>query len=190
MPDWNRLLPALVALLTLTPAAGRAQTFDFYVLIEGTKQGLFANESIRSNHTPRIVGVNFDYRVTTPRDPVTGMSRGRRQHGPVVMTKEWGAASPQLFQALVSNELLKSVVFEFYQTNSQGEEEMATTVKLTNATVTDIHQYSPSASNASGGKHLTAANRRQLEDISFTFGAIEIQHLPGKTMATDQMGLR
>ena len=181
---------ALGALLTLTPVAGWAQTFDYYVLIEGTKQGMFANESARSNHSPRLVGVSFDYVVTTPRDAATGMSRGRRQHGPVVMTKEWGAASPQLFQALVSNEILKSVVFEFYQTNSQGAEELATTVKLTNATVTDIHQYSPSASNGAGGKHVSAQDRRQLEDISFTFGTIEIQHLPGKTMATDQMGLR
>jgi type VI secretion system secreted protein Hcp len=189
MIHFARLL-ALGALLTLTPAVGRAQTFDFYVLIEGTKQGLFANESARSNHAPRVVGVNFDYLVSTPRDPATGMSRGRRQHGPVVMTKEWGAASPQLFQALVSNEILKSVVFEFYQTNSQGDEELATTVKLTNATVTDIHQYSPSSGSGAGGKHVSVQDRRQLEDISFTFGAIEIQHLPGKTMATDQMGLR
>jgi type VI secretion system secreted protein Hcp len=183
-----RMLGA-AALLAVMPAAGRAQTFEYYVLIEGTKQGMFANESARNNHASRVVGLNFDYLVTVPRDPATGISRGKRLHGPVVMTKEWGAASPQLFQALVSNELLKSVVFEFYQNSSQGEEELATTIKLTNATVTDIHQYSPSATNATGGK-LSGANRRQLEDVSFTFGSIEIQHVPGKTMATDQMGLR
>jgi type VI secretion system secreted protein Hcp len=184
-----RMLAVVVALLALIPAAGRAQTFEYYVSIEGTKQGMFANESARNNHTPRVVGVSFDYLVTTPRDPVTGISRGRRLHGPVVLTKEWGPASPQLFQALVSNEVLKSVVFEFYQTNSQGGEELGTRVKLSNAMVTDIHQYSPSSSSGTGSAHL-AASRRQLEDVSFTFGSIEIEHLPGKTMATDQMGLR
>ncbi|MBC8123415.1 MAG: type VI secretion system tube protein Hcp [Gemmatimonadaceae bacterium] len=177
----DRMVVAVTALLALMPAVGRAQTFEFYVSIEGTKQGLFANESIRSNHMPRVVGLNFDYLVKTPLDPATGAVSGKRRHGPVVMTKEWGAASPQLFQALVSNELLKSVVFEFYQTNQQGEEEVATLVKLTNAAVVEIHQHSPPVGN----------NRRQLEDVSFTFGAIEIQHLPGKTIATDSWtGLR
>lgn len=189
MPAWDRMLLALVALLSLTPAAAQAQT-EFYVLIEGTKQGQFANESIRSNRAPRVVGLGFDYLVKTPRDPSTGQVSGRRQHGPVTMTKAWGAASPQLFQALVSNELLKSVVFEFYQTNTQGQEELATMVKLSNATVTEIHQYSPSGDKAAGAKHANAADWRQFEDVSFAFSAIEIQHLPGKTMATDQMGLR
>ncbi len=182
MPAWDRMLLAVVALLTLMPAVGRAQTFEFYVLIEGPKQGPFANESVRKGHANRVVGLNFDYLVKTPRDPTTGVATGKRQHGPVVITKEWGAASPQLFQALVSNELLKAVVVEFYQVNqSTGAEELAMLVTLTNATVSEIHQRSPSAANL---------GRRQLEDVSFTFGAIEIQHLPGKTMATDQMGLQ
>ena len=172
---------AVVALLVLMPAIGRAQTFEFYVAIEGTKQGPFANESIRLNRTPRLVGLNFDYLVKTPRDAATGQISGKRQHGPVMFTKEWGAASPQLFQALVSNETLKSVVFEFYQTNAQGAEELATMVKLTNAVISEIHQYSPETTS---GSH-TGAGRRQLEDVSFTFGTIEIQHVPGKTMATD-----
>ena len=74
----------------------------------------------------------------------------------------------------MSNEVLKTVVFEFYQTNQNGEEELATTVKLTNATVIEIHKHSP-----------TVANRGQLEDMSSTFGGIEIQSLTGKTMAAD-----
>lgn len=187
MSAWDRMPLAIVALLTLMPAVGRAQTFEFYVLIEGTKQAQFANESTRSNHAPRLVGLNFDYLVKTPRDAVTGMVSGKRQHGPVTMTKEWGAASPQLFQALVSNEILKSVVFEFYQTNEAGEEQLATMVKLTNATVIEIHQRTPTPTP---GTNASAGNRRQLEDVSFTFSTIEIQHVPGKTMATDQMGLR
>jgi type VI secretion system secreted protein Hcp len=169
----GHLLPAVIV-LALMPAGVRAQNAEFYVQIEGTRQGQFANESPRNNHTPRVVGLNFDYTVKVPRDATTGLTSGRRQHGPVVVTKEWGAASPQLFQALVSNEALKTVVFEFYQTNQNGEEELATTVKLTNAMVSEIHKHSP-----------TTPNRSQLEDVSFTFAGIEIQSLPGKTMAAD-----
>ena len=170
----HRMLRVVVALIGLMPAAARAQSSEFYVQIEGTKQGQFANESARNNHAPRVVGLNFDYSVKVPRDAATGLPSGKRQHGPVVLTKEWGAASPQLFQALVTNEVLRTVLFEFYHINQNGEEELATTVKLTNATVVEIHQHSP-----------TVAKVGQLEDVSFTFGGIEIQNQQGKTMAAD-----
>jgi type VI secretion system secreted protein Hcp len=194
MPALDRLLLVVVALLALMPTVGRAQTpgggMEFYVLIEGTKQGLFANESVRSSHANRVVGLNFDYLVKVPRD-ATGAPSGRRQHGPVVFTKEWGAASPQLFQALVSNEVLKSVVFEFYQTSqTTGADELAVLVKLTNATVVEIHQYGGSAGPEATAKHTASRDAPRLEDVSFTFAGIEIQHVLGKTMAADQVGAR
>ena len=34
--------------------------------------------------------------VISPRDSASGMATGKRQHAPVKITKEWGAASPQL----------------------------------------------------------------------------------------------
>ena len=34
--------------------------------------------------------------VIAPRDSATGMATGKRQHAPVTIVKEWGAASPQL----------------------------------------------------------------------------------------------
>lgn len=34
--------------------------------------------------------------VIAPRDSATGMATGKRQYAPVKITKEWGAASPQL----------------------------------------------------------------------------------------------
>ena len=36
------------------------------------------------------------YEVTSPRDIATGQASGKRMHKPFVITKEWGAASPQL----------------------------------------------------------------------------------------------
>jgi type VI secretion system secreted protein Hcp len=177
------LLPVLLAVSLGLPAAASAQRAaggPFYVLIEGTKQGLFANEAVAKAHPNRVAGLSFNYTVKQPRDPASGLPSGKRQHQPVILTKERGAASPQLFQALVSNETLKSVVFEFYQVNqATGAEELAHLVKLSNATISEIHQYSPP-----GG----STDLRQLEDVSFTFDAIEIQHLPGKTIAMDTWG--
>ena len=34
--------------------------------------------------------------VVSPRDSASGMATGKRQYAPVRITKEWGAASPQL----------------------------------------------------------------------------------------------
>ena len=36
------------------------------------------------------------YQIVSPRDVATGQSSGKRMHKPFVITKEWGAAPPQL----------------------------------------------------------------------------------------------
>ena len=36
------------------------------------------------------------YQIVSPRDASSGLPTGRRMHKPFVVTKEWGAASPQL----------------------------------------------------------------------------------------------
>ncbi len=40
--------------------------------------------------------VVLTYEVKSPRDVATGQASGKRQHSQVTITKEWGAASPQL----------------------------------------------------------------------------------------------
>src|SRR5689334_16128763 len=95
---------------------------EFYVTVEATKQGRLKGESVRDAHRDALTGISFHYAVSSPRDMASGQASGRRQHQPVVFVKEWGAASPQLFQALVTNEVLKSVRFEFVKADEQGEE--------------------------------------------------------------------
>ncbi|MDQ6887627.1 MAG: type VI secretion system tube protein Hcp [Gemmatimonadota bacterium] len=159
---------------------------EFYVTIEGTKQGKFKGESVRDREKDKIAGLAFQYEVTSPRDLASGMASGKRQHKPIVFTKEWGAASPQLFQALTTNEVLKSVLFEFSRTNANGEEYVFQTIKLTNATVSAIKQYSAGATaeGAAASKRSADAGR-QLEDVSMTFQKIEMENRDGKTAAVD-----
>ena len=38
------------------------------------------------------------YTVKSPRDSASGQATGKRMHKPVTITKEWGAATPQLMQ--------------------------------------------------------------------------------------------
>jgi type VI secretion system Hcp family effector len=101
----------------------------------------------------------------------------------VTMTKAWGAASPQLFSALVNNELLKSVQFEFTRRDPGGVETLFQRVTLASAFVAGINQHiEPTYAAAT-------ANYPELEDITFLFGRITIENLLGATVAADNWEL-
>lgn len=161
--------------------------YQFYVTIQGTKQGRFkgAADGLRQKRESaksgaKIAGVRFLLETTSPRDLATGQASGKRQYKPIQITKEWDASSPQLFQALVENEVLKSVLFEFVKTNEQGKEFVYHTIKLTNATVSALRSYLD-LTDTTGDPF----DAHELEDVSFTFQKIEIENKEAKTAAAD-----
>lgn len=154
--------------------------YEFYVSIDGTKQGKFKGESTREMHKDKIAAIGFSYEVASPRDVATGQASGKRQHGPVTFVKEWGAASPQIFQALTSNEVLKSVLFEFLGTNANGEEQVEDTIKLTNASVSRMRRHIDVQPSGGG-------EERALDEVSLVFARIELESKTGKTMAVDDL---
>src|SRR5215472_464779 len=97
--------------------------FQAHVSIKGKKQGQFKGEGIQDKRKDKWIPVlSFAQEVVSPRDLATGQASGKRQWKPVKITKEWGAADPQIFAACVTNEVLPEVVFEFTKTNPSGEE--------------------------------------------------------------------
>ncbi len=161
--------------------------YEFYVKIKGKKQGQLKGESLREKRKDAwMTGLSFGYEVLSPRDVATGQASGKRQHKPIQFTKEWGAASPQLLTALCTNEVLDEVIFEFMKTNANGEEYVYQTVKLTNATVSHVRQYTGSGGDsASSSRHTAAYDTHELEEVSLTFRKIEIESKDGKTMGID-----
>lgn len=157
--------------------------YEFYVTIEAAKQGRLAGEIPDSTHEGKLAGIGFSYEVTSPRGEAGGAATGRRHHGALTFTKEWGAASPQLFGALVTNETIRSALFEFVRTNEVGEEHVFHTIKLTNATVSAIHQYVAAQDDAE-------LENAELEDVALTFRGIEIENIEGGTTASDSGGSR
>jgi len=157
--------------------------YDFYVTVEGTKMGKFKGEGPKTGE--KIPGLSFQYEVIAPHDSATGQHSGKRQHKPVTFVKEWGASTPQFFQALVNNEVLKTVKFEFMQINTNGEEFVFFTINLTNASVAGIRQYTETPEGVPSSKHASTAGNRELEAISFTFQKIELENKTAKTMAVD-----
>ena len=157
-----------------------------FMKFEGVRQGWFVGEvpdPLRESPSKVSLGLGFEQVVTAPRDAATGQATGRRQHSPIIVTKEWGAASPQLFQALVTNESLKTVQFDFYTpaANADGTAQRFFTIKLSNAFVSKIEKYEHF--NATG--HQDANDERFLEDVSLTFQKIDIMHVASASSASD-----
>lgn len=163
--------------------------YEFYVKIEGTHQGVFKGEVPQGKHKDKIAGIAFEYSVSSPRDIHTGAATGTREHKPVRITKEWGAATPQIFAACVTNEVLKKVTIEFIKKASDGKEHVFHSIKLTNATVMKVEQFSAPKSADAGGSstavHTSSADLREMETVSLTFSKIELENLDGQTSAED-----
>ena len=152
---------------------------QLYVTVDGAKQGKFKGEGLEGAKG-RIPGVALEYEANAPRDPFSGQASGKRQHKPVVFTKEWGTSSPQFYAALFTNEVLKSVLFEFVSMTSRGNE-VDHTIKLTNAAISGVRQHVHDGT--AGGPPVDS---RELQEVAFTFQKIEIESQAGKTTAVDE----
>jgi type VI secretion system secreted protein Hcp len=159
--------------------------FSCYVSIEGTKQGKFKGEqSFSKLGTGKITVLRLNYSVDMPHDLATGKPSGKRQHGVVRFTKEVGAASPQLFQALVQNEALKTVLFEFVRTTASGEEQVYFTIKLTGGNVAHV------ATSFDATIRGTRVDGHQLQEVDLTFDKIEVEETTAKTTSSDNWDIQ
>ena len=165
----------LSALVLLALVSTQAHAENVFMGVTGKVQGPFKGESPIAARKERMPLVAFNFEVLAPRDLNTGLPVGKRQHKPIVVTKEWGAASPQFVQALISNEVLTQVVIEFYDTATNGEEVISSTMKLTNASVTDVNQTFSE----------TAGKMANLQNISFTYQKMELTDKSGTTVIDD-----
>lgn len=152
-----------------------------YATVVGARQGTFKAEGAQAGlGKGKIPGVAFGYGVKVPHDAASGAAAGKRQHQPVSFTKEWGASSPQFYQAAYANEVLTTVTFEFTVVGVDGKELTDHTIKLTNATITEIEQ-SVQMGEAGG----PVVDSRDLQTISFAFQKIDITSNTGGTEAID-----
>jgi type VI secretion system secreted protein Hcp len=153
---------------------------QFFATVTGAKQGAFKGESTQKGREGKTPGVALTYGVASPRDVTSGQASGKRQQHPVVFTKEWGASSPQFYTAAYTNEILSSVLLEFYSTSPTGVQVVDHTIKLTNATIIEIEQSVMVPQ--SGGPVIDS---RDLQVISMIFQKIEITSTTGGTTASD-----
>ena len=183
--NWNRLgvafiLFAAALVLGASPAAAQGGKSPagtrIFLTIEGTKQGKLKGEPGLGERIPVL---RVSYEVAAPKDTATGQASGKRQHGEVLVVKDWGAASPQLLQALTQNELFKSVLIEFFRTGAGGQEEATEIMRLSDATISKMKMTVSDASSGDGPAG------RLIDEVRFTFRKIEITHPAAKSTFSD-----
>jgi type VI secretion system secreted protein Hcp len=157
----SKAIASLIALMVALSAGAQPATGErISVTIHGAKQGVF-----KGDRSGKISATAFTLESKSPADGASGRASGKVQNLPVTITKDVDAASPQIFQALCTNESLKSVTIEAYMIGPDGKEAVVQTVRLTSAVVTGLRQYVDA-----GGNTPSPGPR---EEVSFTYQSIE-----------------
>jgi type VI secretion system secreted protein Hcp len=144
-----------------------------YVTITGAR-GRFRGE-VGDPKNGRMALTGYASALRSPRDAATAAG-GRRQHQPLTLVKEVGAATPQLAQAACTGEVLRTVTCEFMRFADGGVEELLFVVNLSDATISG-HRIA--LAPAESGQALR-------EEIDLTYRRIEWEHRVAKTMAADE----
>jgi type VI secretion system secreted protein Hcp len=167
----------LAGLLLTTTLFASAQSVIAYMTINGVKTGQFKGGALTKGNENKIECIGFSYSVSSPHDAASGRVTGKRVEQPVRIIKSFDSSTPQLLQALYTNEVLKTVTIEFYKRSAAGLETPFYTITLTNATVSGITQ--------NGGTASEKTTALPSEEISFVFQKIEITNIEAKTTAAD-----
>jgi type VI secretion system secreted protein Hcp len=104
----------------------------------------------------------------------TGQSKEGRHHHPIVIVKEVDAASPLLWQACCTNEVLQSVDLTLVRAGGTGgKEQVVSRITLTNAEISKLNQYHPvlipPPKKPIHGNRIQQIHTNELEEFSMTF---------------------
>ena len=145
-------------------------TTIIYLSVEGAKQGKFKGD-VNSKSKPNAIRCSYyGYAISTSHDTGSGMATGKRQHSPIVIHKTINNSSPQFMQALIQNEVLKTVTIELRTTTKTYY-----TITLENAAISSIQHSAPEIDQTPDA----------LEEIELIFQKITFKSADGSTV-TDQ----
>lgn len=159
-----------------------------YISIHGKTQGhitkgAFTAESVGNvyveGHEDEILAQAIDHQITTPTDPQSGQPAGQRVHKPLIFTSALSKASPMLYQALATGEMLPTVEVKWFRTSGDGKQEHFFTTKLEDATVVEINTVLPHAQDSDN------ANYTQLIKTSLAYRKVSWSHVVAGTEASD-----
>ncbi len=152
-----------------------------YLTLKGQRQGPISGPVTEKGRENSIELLSFSNEIVSPRDPVSGMPTGQRQHHPICILKEIDVASTALRSAFVNNENLTSWALQFWTVGAVDPvmDTETYTIRLTNANIASIREFLVASEDA-------ANNGLPLrEEITFTYQKIEWIWTDGETTAED-----
>jgi type VI secretion system secreted protein Hcp len=150
-----------------------------FVTVEGEKQGAIDGSCDIKDREKSILAYAIDHKVSMPTDPHTGLSSGKRIHGPVSLIKEFDKASPKLFQALCTGEHLKKVEIKYFRVAKDGKEEHYFTQTLSDAIVVSMEPFVPTVFLKENESY------RHMEKVGFTYSKIKMAWVPDGVESED-----
>ncbi|HEY8088424.1 MAG TPA: type VI secretion system tube protein TssD [Polyangiaceae bacterium] len=122
----------------------------------------------------------FEQKVEAQTDPNSGLTVGRRRHHPLVIRKEVDAASPLLFNALCTNEILPTCKFSFNKADQAGKQKVYYTIELVNAVVSSYRNF-----HAQDVTSREKYDTNEQEEVELTFQKITVTWVDGGKTAVD-----
>lgn len=109
-----------------------------YLTLKGESQGDIKGSVTQAGREDTIAVIAFDQEIKSPRDAASGLPTGKRQHGPLTITKEVDKSTPLIYSAMVQNENISELKLQCWQPSPTGKEVQHFTIELTNASVSQI----------------------------------------------------
>lgn len=137
-----------------------------YLTLTGETQGQIKGSVTQAGREDSIMVVGFSHEIDSPRDAASGLPTGKRQHRPLLITKEIDKATPLLMSALAQNENITELKIKFWRPSASGKEEQYFTVELTNASISNISQ------EMLNNKYPENMQHREREHVAFCYQKI------------------
>jgi type VI secretion system secreted protein Hcp len=150
--------------------------------MKGKQQGQFKAETKKTGRSDKFMEFSeFKMGSLVPVDQNSGAPKGFRQHKPLVISKERGAASPQILQAHWRNELLPEIVIEIVGRSEDGAKEIVQErITLQDAIIVSVDRYSHASAKSKSDSDVD-----YMEDIAFRYRTIMVENPAAGTSTSD-----
>ncbi|MEP6676232.1 MAG: type VI secretion system tube protein TssD [Ferruginibacter sp.] len=149
---------------------------DIFMSVEGVHQGKFRGETSYAGQSGKSELTDFNLETDLPIDVSSGLATGKHINKPIIVTKLFGPASLQLYQALLTNESLITVTFEFYASDNNGINKLVNSIKLTDAHLISFKQNSVL-------NDVELLKKGMTEELKFSYQKIEMKDAAGLVVA-------
>jgi type VI secretion system secreted protein Hcp len=155
-----------------------------YLTLTAAKQGVIKGGATAKGREGTIAVTSLSHEIATPIDPASGAAAGKRKHEPIAITMAIDQATPKLYQAATTNEILTTAKIGFWRpsADTSGTEVQYFTITLTNALIIEVALNTQDSVEPAPAK---GAESVEYEEIKLTYQKIEWTWTDGGITATD-----